>query len=979
MKIPYNATNSGELQVPSDRPYHDSNKRSDNPRKLTHGAYTVAWICALACELTASLAVLDKVHADLDNPLGDHNVYCYGEIAGHNIVLTCLPAGVYGTTSAARVGERLCRTFESIKVPLMVGIGGGVPSSTNDIRLGDVVVSVPTSSPACGAVVQYDCGKVISKGRFIRTGTLNKPAAILLSAITKLRSINSLHQSGIPSIIETALRSDRLCNQNFAYPGSHRDILFETTCAHENDCRECHQSGLIEQTIRKPRTSDSPSIFYGPIASGNSVIKNGRVRNAIAQPLGILCFEMEAAGLMDSLPCLVIRGIADYCDAYKTKEFQHYASLTAAAFAKELLLVVPKTRPVREDVHQFALESLQFEAASDRLMAIKPAHPETCGWILSDPTYVQWMDDSKLGEHHGLLWIKGKPGTGKSTLMKYALEQATAHFTILSFFFNARGKTELEKSTSGLYRSLLFQLFKLHPELQQNVDWFIQPSSMQRWNLNILQNMFVSAIRTTGKRPIICYIDALDESTESEIREMVDVFDQLGKLTASSEILLRVCYSSRYYPSITMKTGLEIKLDQRDNHWQDMKIYIDSELQIRSMDSLADLKADILARSAGIFLWVVLVVRILRKEVDCGRVHTKNLSNKLQQMPTKLSDLFREIIHRDDEDLDQFLRCLQWLLYTSRPLSPVEFYYGMLASEPTNTLMVWDWSTVTFDDMTRFISSISKGLAESTTSKQDSKTPLTPINNAPSENVQFIHESVREFLLQTSTMLEIWPGFEALNEGTSHDLLGVCCYQYLDRVGSLEKAILSSNHNAKDKGPRQVLHAAYPFMTYAEDNFLGHLDKALSCGNVSGDYIEAIVSKPWWDPDTILLGRHSGVKSERLSLLAIAVRKDYEALAISLLERGAETSFIDIDGQTLLHFAADNGSVNIMKTLLASEAAANDIYIEERNLMQLGSSHGLREAFEPLINAGTHIDTKDANGWTPLHYACFKGNLSTLR
>ena len=131
---------------------------------MIHEDYTVAWICALPLEAAASKAMLDKIHPELSQSIGDDNAYTLGEISGHNIVLTCLPSGVYGTVSAATVTARMRITFPSIRFGLMVGIGGGVPSTKNDIRLGDVVVSKPTG--ALGGVVQYDYGKTIASGVF---------------------------------------------------------------------------------------------------------------------------------------------------------------------------------------------------------------------------------------------------------------------------------------------------------------------------------------------------------------------------------------------------------------------------------------------------------------------------------------------------------------------------------------------------------------------------------------------------------------------------------------------------------------------------------------------------------------------------------------------------------------------------------------------------------------------------------------------
>jgi hypothetical protein len=82
-------------------------------------------------------------------------------------------------------------------------------------------------------------------------------------------------------------------------------------------------------------------IHYGLIASANQVLKDSRQRDQLARDLGVYCVEMEAAGLMNDFPCLVIRGICDYADSHKNNEWQGYAAVVAAAYARELVLVVP--------------------------------------------------------------------------------------------------------------------------------------------------------------------------------------------------------------------------------------------------------------------------------------------------------------------------------------------------------------------------------------------------------------------------------------------------------------------------------------------------------------------------------------------------------------------------------------------------------------------------------------------------------------
>jgi nucleoside phosphorylase len=304
---------------------------------LTHDDYTVAWICALSLESAAAKASLDEVHPRLSQPQSDSNAYTLGTINGHNVVIVCLPAGDYGTTPAATVVAQMRLTFPRLRFGLMVGIGGGVPSEQVDIRLGDIVVSTPTG--IYGGVVEYDYGKTIQDGRLQRMSRLNKPPHQLLTAVADLRSDSIITGASIGTAVSRALQKDRNLSQTFSRPSN--DWLFKPTYNHpvqNSDCSSCDYSELVN---RAPRATGEPVIHYGLIASGNWVMKDAKTRDTLARELNILCFEMEAAGLMDQLPCLVIRGICDYCDSHKHKDWQPYAALTAAVFAKQLLSVVP--------------------------------------------------------------------------------------------------------------------------------------------------------------------------------------------------------------------------------------------------------------------------------------------------------------------------------------------------------------------------------------------------------------------------------------------------------------------------------------------------------------------------------------------------------------------------------------------------------------------------------------------------------------
>jgi hypothetical protein len=121
-------------------------------RSTTVKDYTVGWICALPLEMSAAIATFDETHPKLRQRLTDHNTYGLGRIGDHNVVVACLGAGVVGSASAAVVASQMNSTYESIRFCLMVGVGGGAPSSHHDIRLGDIVVSNPAGK--FGGVVQ---------------------------------------------------------------------------------------------------------------------------------------------------------------------------------------------------------------------------------------------------------------------------------------------------------------------------------------------------------------------------------------------------------------------------------------------------------------------------------------------------------------------------------------------------------------------------------------------------------------------------------------------------------------------------------------------------------------------------------------------------------------------------------------------------------------------------------------------------------
>lgn len=203
------------------------------------------------------------------------------------------------------------------------------------------------------------------------------------------------------------------------------------------------------------------------------------------------------------------------------------------AGALERILEVASTKvgsfgrfgPLDVDQRRRYLDSLDFNQLDARHATIKIAHSRTCRWLLKTPQYQDWLDITKIPDHHGFLWIKGKPATGKSTIMKFTYGNAkkyiaTADTIIISFFFNARGD-DIEKSTIGMYRSLLFQLLEGIPDLQQVFELvrLRSPNSdgVYLWDIETVKDLFTRAIQFLGRRTLLCFIDALDECDDDQV------------------------------------------------------------------------------------------------------------------------------------------------------------------------------------------------------------------------------------------------------------------------------------------------------------------------------------------------------------------------------------------------------------------------------------------------------------------------------
>src|SRR5467141_146475 len=577
-------------------------------RCLRHRDYAVAWVCALPLEMAAAKSMLDEIHPDLPTSSNDQNTYILGKIRAHNVVIACLPSGVYGTTSAAAVANQMLFTFRAIRFGLMVGIGGGAPTKEADIRLGDVVVSKPTGH--FGGVVQYDFGKTVGQGVFERTGMLNKPPQILLTAIARLQADQMMETSRIPDFLSEMIATYPGMRTDFTYRGQEQDRLFDATFDHhelQNTCDTCNISRLVTRPIRDKH---DPVIHYGLIASGNKVIKHGGTRDKLGQELGILCFEMEAAGLMDNFPCLVVRGICDYADSHKNKQWQGYAAATAAAYAKELLSVIHPNQveetptavsvtasdtnlpdssqsflnsqyaslmsfflsfplcstnmsaPVLTDEDNCCLADLRLTDPRDEKIRIERTKggllSDSFRWILGNSEFQRWREDKQSQ----LLWIKGDAGKGKTMLMigiidelrqQVARSGKSSATEVLSYFL-CQGTDSRLNTATAILRGIVYLLASEQPflisHLRKKYDHAGRKLFEDSSAFYCLSDVFQQMVQDPKLTAAYLVVDALDECEEG-LPQLLDLITS----TVSAQSCIKWIVSSRNRDDIEQWLG----------------------------------------------------------------------------------------------------------------------------------------------------------------------------------------------------------------------------------------------------------------------------------------------------------------------------------------------------------------------------------------------------------------------------------------
>ena len=386
--------------------------------------------------------------------------------------------------------------------------------------------------------------------------------------------------------------------------------------------------------------------------------------------------------------------------------------------------------------------------------------------------------------------------------------------TVISYFFNARAPDPLEKSPLGMYRSLTHQLLESFPYLD---DRFVElfhgkekQGKVDDWTIIELQNFLTHIAKTLGQRALTVLVDALDEGEENDVRQMIELLGDLSQTSIDHGTLIKICLSSRHYPHTTINRGVEFTVEGQPGHNRDIALYVNTRLKGNGDPQLKGLEKMICRKASGIFLWVELVVRILNTLYDHGQVDT--MIRRLDEIPRGLDELLKEILMKDAEVEQSSILLLQWVLFARKDLSPAALYFAVKAGSESSG----EWNPLAIppvpDEHTlrKYILSNSKGLVEVSASE-----PPT---------VQFIHETIRDFLLKNNQLAELEPALGENLFGLSHDQLQRCCFRYFSKLTTGPQS--GYTPYAKLEREREEIFCDLPFMEYAVGQIFAHAETA---------------------------------------------------------------------------------------------------------------------------------------------------------
>ena len=601
---------------------------------------------------------------------------------------------------------------------------------------------------------------------------------------------------------------------------------------------------------------------------------------------------------------------------------------------------------------------------------IANAADNTCQWLLTHRTYLDW-----LRARSGLLWIKGKPGAGKSTLLKYALRQEGRDQTIIaSFFFNGRG-SPLERNSLGLYRSILHQLLQFAPDQLSSLATIYKERCQTRgeiekkwnWHEGELKDRLSDLLLTLAVRPVRLYVDALDEGGEEVAIQLVEQFQALATKSSCAGGCLAICFSCRHYPIIALD-GFTICVENENS--TDVQTYVHQRLKANFVEEAKArvLAAEIIEKANGVFQWITLVLPQVIREYKRGK-RIEAAQSHIRRLPTELHDLYGTILAEisDDEQSDS-LKLMRWICFALRPLSLREIRHAMIvdANTPYTTLqecMDTESYVVTDEDMRIRVTDLSKGLAEVRLHHEQ-------------DFVQFVHESVKDFLIQAG-LRRLENNNLGTTIGRANLYLAWTCVRYL----SMDEIVSMGEENRNEFD----ITSTYPLIRYAVVSWVPHAVEVEEQSLQEGLFRlfqhfyrpSEYRMKHWAQLYYVFDCWANSCPVKGMTVLhTIAMHGLCNLLSAFLNLQDAEADSKDNYGQTPLSLAAQRGHEAVVKLLVERDDVEADSKGDYgRTPLSLAAQRGHEAVVNLLVERDdVEADSKDNNGQTPLSWAARNGH-----
>ncbi|KAG5753803.1 hypothetical protein H9Q70_003566 [Fusarium xylarioides] len=563
--------------------------------------------------------------------------------------------------------------------------------------------------------------------------------------------------------------------------------------------------------------------------------------------------------------------------------------------------VVIALRPILE-----CLKSLSFPEQEHRYSDISYAS-DTCDWLLEDGNYQKWMNAAR-----GLFWIKGCPGTGKSVLMKFAVDTMSRRKSreiIASFFIHGRG-IPLQQTPLGIFRALLNSLLMSFPKYLTELAEVFQDKQKRygsyeqkngwKWGEKELEK-FLSRLLIEGTKdmPVVIFIDALDECGD-HAKSLLVSLKSLAENVEQEGSLVRICFSSRHFPILGHETMSRVYVEEKND--QDIRLVIEGRLkEIQPVERRRQIEKEILLKAHGGFQWAILITNMVLDE-DLAGARTEDLLNIISTTPPDLDDLYDVILKGATKDkYKQMAKLFQWVLYAERPLSAQELREALSTDKymPYTTVSELrshgNWS----DCVSQFemrVRHISRGLVEF--QNRDVYEQYEPGGEEWSREAQFIHQSAADFVAQ-KFLANIDEGpISRSPSGAGHYEISRSFLRYLTL-----KEILNANGLTREK-----LSATFPLMPYGIAFLLDHVkgvEEEVIC------QVDLVTLIQWNQP-------------ERLGMLA----KIWRIMDPDGTHAPRGWPF---PGASVLHLAIAFGSARLLDTLLQRDSSHLDAKDLEKN------------------------------------------------